>query len=49
MTAVEISAPGGPNVLKPAERPVPTPQRGEVLIKVAGAGLNGADLTQREG
>lgn len=49
MTAIEISAPGGPDVLKPVERPVPTPQRGEVLIKVAGAGLNGADLTQREG
>ena len=49
MTAIEISAPGGPDVLKPVERPVPTPQRGEVLIKVAGTGLNGADLTQREG
>lgn len=49
MTAIEISTPGGPEVLRPAERPVPRPQRGEVLIKVAGAGLNGADLTQRQG
>ena len=49
MTAIEISSPGGPEVLRPAERPVPQPQRGEVLIKVAGAGLNGADLTQRQG
>lgn len=49
MTAIEISTPGGPEVLRPAERPVPQPQRGEVLIKVAGAGLNGADLTQRQG
>jgi putative PIG3 family NAD(P)H quinone oxidoreductase len=49
MTAIEISAPGGPEVLKPVQRPVPEPKRGEVLIKVAGAGLNGADLTQRQG
>ena len=49
MTVIEITAPGGPDVLKPAERPVPTPGEGEVLIKMAGAGLNGADLSQRQG
>jgi len=49
MTAIEISEPGGPEVLRPAERPVPQPGPREVLIKVAGAGLNGADLTQRRG
>jgi putative PIG3 family NAD(P)H quinone oxidoreductase len=49
MTVVEISKPGGPEVLKTAARAVPRPRAGEVLIKVAGAGLNGADLTQRQG
>ena len=47
MTAIEIATPGGPEVLRPAEREVPKPGPGEVLIKVAGAGLNGADLSQR--
>jgi NADPH2:quinone reductase len=49
MTAIGISEPGGPEVLKPVEMPVPSPGAGEVLIRVAGAGLNGADLTQRRG
>ena len=49
MTAIEIATPGGPEVLRPAEREVPKPGPGEVLIKVAGAGLNGADLSQRLG
>jgi NADPH2:quinone reductase len=49
MKAVEISAPGGPEVLKPVERPVPAPRVGEVLIKVAAAGVNGPDLMQRKG
>lgn len=49
MTAIEVSTPGGPEVLRPATRPTPRPGPGEVLIKVAGAGLNGADLSQREG
>src|SRR5829696_5922960 len=49
MKAVEISAPGGPEVLKPTERPVPQPQKSEVLIKVAAAGVNGPDLMQRKG
>jgi putative PIG3 family NAD(P)H quinone oxidoreductase len=49
MKVVEISAPGGPEVLKPAERPVPQPKEGEVLIKVAAAGVNGPDIMQRKG
>lgn len=49
MKAVEISAPGGPDVLKLTERPVPQPQKNEVLIRVAAAGVNGPDLMQRKG
>lgn len=49
MVAIEIAEPGGPEVLRPVERAIAAPQTGEVLIKVAGAGLNGADLTQRRG
>jgi NADPH:quinone reductase len=49
MKAVEITQPGGPEVLKPAERPLPAPGAGEVLIKVAAAGVNGPDLMQRKG
>ena len=49
MKAVEISAPGAPDVLKPAERPVPQPKAGEVLVKVAAAGVNGPDIMQRKG
>ncbi|MGH8620598.1 MAG: NAD(P)H-quinone oxidoreductase [Burkholderiales bacterium] len=49
MRAVEISRPGGPEVLTPVERPLPVLQPGEVLIKVAAAGVNGPDLMQRKG
>jgi len=49
MKAVEISKPGGPEVLKPVERPVPAPGPGEVLVRVAAAGVNGPDLMQRKG
>lgn len=49
MMAVEIAEPGGPEVLRPVQRPVPQPEDGEILIKMAGAGLNGADLSQRQG
>ena len=49
MKAVEISAPGGPEVLKLTERPVPSPRDNEVLIKVAAAGVNGPDIMQRKG
>ena len=49
MKVVEISAPGAPEVLKPAERPVPQPKDNEVLVKVAAAGVNGPDIMQRKG
>ena len=49
MRAVEITQPGGPEVLKPAQRPVPQPRPGEILIKVAAAGVNRPDVLQRTG
>jgi NADPH2:quinone reductase len=49
MTVIDISKPGGPEVLVPKPRPVPRPGPGEYLVKVAAAGINGADLAQREG
>src|SRR3546814_5122624 len=49
MTAIEIRGPGGPEVLVPASRPVPQPGEGEVLIKVAAAGVNRPDCLQRQG
>ncbi len=49
MTAVEISQPGGPEVLKPVERPVPRPGAGEILIRVVHAGVNRPDALQRAG
>ena len=49
MRAVEISQPGGPDVLQLAERPRPVPGQGEVLIRVAYAGINRPDALQRAG
>ncbi len=49
MRAIEIAKPGGPEVLKPAERPVPRPGHGEVLIRIAWAGVNRPDALQRAG
>lgn len=49
MRAVEISAPGGPEVLRLAERPVPRPGQGQILIRVAHAGVNRPDALQRAG
>jgi putative PIG3 family NAD(P)H quinone oxidoreductase len=49
MTAIEIREPGGPEVLVPASRPVPSAGPGEVLIKVAAAGVNRPDVLQRKG
>ena len=49
MTCVEISKPGGPEVLVPAMRPVPQPRDGELLIKVAATGVNRPDIAQRAG
>ncbi len=49
MIAVEIRQPGDPDVLTPVERPTPAPDIGEVLIKVAAAGVNRPDVMQRRG
>src|SRR5215469_17022844 len=48
-TVIEVSKPGGPEVLVPATRPVPEPKAGEVLIRIAAAGVNRADCLQRMG
>ena len=49
MTAIAIRAPGGPDMLVPEERPLPRPGEGEVLVKVAAAGVNRPDVMQRQG
>ena len=49
MRAIEIAAPGGPEQLRLAERPTPRPGPGEVLVRVAAAGVNRPDLLQRMG
>ncbi|MGB2202519.1 MAG: NAD(P)H-quinone oxidoreductase, partial [Pseudooceanicola atlanticus] len=49
MRAIEISTPGGPEVLKPVTRPRPEPAAGQVVIKVAYAGVNRPDALQRAG
>src|SRR6201986_2848452 len=48
-TVIEIKAPGGPEVRVPAIPPVPEPKKGEVLIRIAAAGVNRADCLQRMG
>ena len=49
MRAVEIAEPGGPEVLRPATRPVPVPGHGQILIRIACAGVNRPDALQRAG
>ena len=49
MRAVEITSPGGPEVLKPADRPTPAPRENEILVRVAAAGVNRPDVLQRTG
>ena len=49
MTAIAIKTPGGPEVLQPEERPLPTPGPTDVLVKVAAAGVNRPDVMQRKG
>ncbi len=49
MDVVEVKSPGGPDQLRVAPRPDPEPGPGEVLVRVAAAGVNRADLLQREG
>ena len=49
MQAIEISAPGGAEVLRPVNRPVPVAGHGQILIRVAWAGVNRPDVLQRAG
>jgi putative PIG3 family NAD(P)H quinone oxidoreductase len=49
MTAIGIKTPGGPEALVPEERAVPVPGDGEILVKVAAAGVNRPDVMQRKG
>lgn len=49
MTAIDPEDAGGPEVLVPVQRPTPTPGAGEVLIRVAAAGVNRPDVMQRQG
>ena len=49
MRAIEITEPGGPEALVLTQRERPEPKAGEVLIKVAAAGVNGPDIFQRKG
>ncbi len=49
MIAIAIEAPGGPDMLVPEDRPTPQPGGGEILIKVAAAGVNRPDVMQRQG
>jgi len=49
MTAIEITKPGGPEVLQPTTRPMPLPGAGEVLLEVKAAGVNRPDVQQRQG
>ncbi len=49
MRAIEITTPGGPEVLRPCERPRPEPRAGELLIAVQASGLNRPDVLQRKG
>jgi NADPH2:quinone reductase len=49
MSAIEIAGPGGPDVLRVVDRPVPEPRADEVLVRVAAAGVNRPDIMQRQG
>lgn len=49
MTAIGFDAPGGPGVLRPETLPLPEPSEGEVLVRVAYAGVNRPDVVQRQG
>ncbi len=49
MRAIEIAGFGGPEVLRPTQRPVPVPAAGELLIRVAASGVNRPDVLQRKG
>ena len=49
MTSIAIREPGGPDMLVPQAQPMPSPRDGEILVKVAAAGVNRPDVMQRQG
>jgi NADPH2:quinone reductase len=49
MKAIEITAPGGPDVLRLHELAIPEPGQGQILVKIAAAGVNRPDVLQRQG
>ncbi len=49
MTAIAITTPGGPEVLRPVTLPIPVPKPGEILVRVKAAGVNRPDVLQRQG
>ncbi len=49
MTAIAITTPGGPDALQPRAVPMPVPGPGQLLVKVAAAGVNRPDILQRRG
>jgi putative PIG3 family NAD(P)H quinone oxidoreductase len=49
MTVIAMTGPGAPDVLQPAERPMPAPGATEILVKVRAAGVNRPDVMQRQG
>ncbi len=49
MLAIEISTPGGPDVLRPVSAPVPVPGHGQIIVRLACAGVNRPDALQRAG
>ena len=49
MMAIGYDEPGGPQVLRPETTPVPEPGENEVLVRVAFAGVNRPDISQRQG
>jgi len=49
MLSIAIREPGGPDMLMPQQQPVPSPGEGEILVKVAAAGVNRPDVLQRQG
>ncbi|MBV2144750.1 NAD(P)H-quinone oxidoreductase [Falsochrobactrum sp. TDYN1] len=49
MTAIEIAGPGGAHMLRPAQRSMPEPRAGEILVRVRAAGVNRPDVLQRQG
>jgi putative PIG3 family NAD(P)H quinone oxidoreductase len=49
MNAVAITTPGGPEVLRLTQQPTPKPEPGQLLVKVAAAGVNRPDVAQRAG